>query len=263
MPWGIAAAAVVGGAISSNAQRGAARDQANASAEASDASLQAAREANDLQERLYNDQAARQDRIYNDQIARQEPFRQSGLNANNALSARVLGGDLGRSFGARDYQQDPGYGFRLREGQNAIENSAASRGMSLSGGTLRALSRYGQDFASNEYQNAYNRFNNDQTNQYNRLAGLAGIGQTATNALNNASSAYGNAMGSASSAYGNSVSANNINATNAVNGYNMNAANNMAQSRIGQANTWNNAIGQGISAYQNNQLMNAYMGSRP
>lgn len=244
MPFSVAAAigaAAVGGAISANAQRGAARDQANASAQASDATLQGTRESNELQERLYNDQAARQ-----------EPFRQSGLNANNALSARVLGGDLGRSFGAGDYQQDPGYGFRLREGQNAIENSAAARGMSLSGGTLRALSRYGQDFASNEYQNAYNRFNNDQTNQYNRLAGLAGIGQTATNAINTASSAYGN-----------SVNANNMNAINSVNANNMNTANNVAQSRIGQANTWNNAIGQGISAYQNNQLMNAYMGSRP
>jgi hypothetical protein len=42
------------------------------------------------------------------------------------------------------------------------------------------LNRYNQEFASNEYTNAYNRFNANRDRRYNRLAGVAQTGQTAT-----------------------------------------------------------------------------------
>ena len=45
---------------------------------------------------------------------------------------------------------------------------------------------YGQEAASQEFQNAYNRFNADQTNQYNRLANLVGVGQNAAAQTGNA-----------------------------------------------------------------------------
>ena len=60
-------------------------------------------------------------------------------------------------FRAEDLQVDPGYGFRLSEGLKALERSAAARGGLLSGGTGKALTRYGQEMASQEFGNAFNR----------------------------------------------------------------------------------------------------------
>lgn len=66
----------------------------------------------------------------------------------------------------RMMQMDPGYQFRLGQGQDALQNSMAARGGALGGNALKALTEYGQNFASNEYGNVYNR-----------LAGLANTGQ--------------------------------------------------------------------------------------
>lgn len=65
---------------------------------------------------------------------------------------------------------DPGYNARLAEGQKALERSAAARGTLLTGGTLKDLSQYAQDYAANEYQNVYNRAYQDYTTNYQRQA---------------------------------------------------------------------------------------------
>jgi hypothetical protein len=57
-----------------------------------------------------------------------------------------------------NFQADPGYQFRMQEGQKAIEGSAAARGTQLSGATMKALAKYGQNLASDEYGKAYDRF---------------------------------------------------------------------------------------------------------
>lgn len=96
-----------------------------------------------------------------------------------------------------DLQLTPGYRFRLQEGQDVLEHSAAARGGLLTGATAEALTRYGQDYASGEYQNVYNRalteyqqnyniFQQNQANQFNRLASLSGVGQTAAAQLSSA-----------------------------------------------------------------------------
>lgn len=98
---------------------------------------------------------------------------------------------------------DPGYQFRLDQGNKAVTNAAGAAGMRNSGATLKALTRYGQDYASGEFGNVVNR-----------LAGLAGTGQTAqagdsslgaNMAMNvgNIFSSQGNARGAASIAQGN------------------------------------------------------------
>lgn len=99
-------------------------------------------------------------------------------------------GDLTRKFTAQDFQTDPGYQFRLGEGQKQIESSAAARGGLLSGAAAKALTKYNQNFASNEYGNVFNRFQTEQGNKFNRLASLAGVGQTATNATQQAGQNY-------------------------------------------------------------------------
>lgn len=143
-------------------------------------------------------------------------------------------GSLMRRFGMEDFEADPGYAFRQQEGMKGIEGSAAARGSLLSGGALKAIQKYGQDLASQEYGNAYGRYNADQTNQYNRLAGLVNTGQGATNEITDAAGKLGSNLASSAMSIG---SAN-------------------AASTIGQANAWNQAIGGVSNAYQNNQLMN-------
>lgn len=87
-------------------------------------------------------------------------------------------GSLSREFGAGDFEADPGYAFRLSEGFKALERSAAARGTVLSGGTLRELARYNQGFASNEFQNVFNRFQAERARRFNQLASISGLGQT-------------------------------------------------------------------------------------
>lgn len=105
-----------------------------------------------------------------------------------------LFGSLARNFSMQDFEADPGYAFRQQQGQQAIERSAAARGGLLSGAAMKGIERFGQGLASEEYGNAYNRFQSNQNNQFNRLASLAGVGQTANNALAQAGSQFANAM---------------------------------------------------------------------
>jgi hypothetical protein len=155
----IVGSAVIGGVVASNSASKAAKAQQNAADKASATEL----------EQFYQN---RED---------MQPWREAGAGALKQMTeGTAVGGDFNRDFTLADFAQDPGYQFRLDEGTRALERGAAARGGVLSGGALRGVTRYGQDYASGEYQNAYNRFNNDRTQRFNRLASLAGTGQTAT-----------------------------------------------------------------------------------
>lgn len=174
-------------------------------------------------------------RTYVDEVGLNKAVEQRlALQANQPAPTGQDFGALMKKFGLEDFQADPGYQFRRTEGMKGIENSAAARGNLLSGSALKAIQKYGQDLASQEYGNAYSRFNADQTNQYNKLAGLVNTGQGASNQLTNAAANYGSNV------------SNNITS----------AGNAQAAGVVGQANAWNNAIGQGTNLYQQNQLMN-------
>jgi hypothetical protein len=100
-------------------------------------------------------------------------------------------GKYARDFGMQDFQQDPGYQFRLTEGQKALERSAAARGGLQSGSALKAATRFGQDMGSQEYQNAFNRYQINRSNQLNPLQSLMGAGQSATNTMTSAAGQAG------------------------------------------------------------------------
>lgn len=142
-------------------------------------------------------------------------------------------GSLMQNFGMDQFQADPGYQFRMDEGMRALEGSAAARGGLLSGAAMKAIQKYGQGVASQEYGNAYGRYTADQTNRYNRLAGLVNTGMGATNQTSNAAANFAN-----------NASSNIIGAGNAA-----------AAGQVGAANALVGGINSGINAYQNNQLM--------
>jgi hypothetical protein len=145
-------------------------------------------------------------RMYEEDVARQEPWRKAGVTALNKLTPLAT---EYTPFGMQQFQQDPGYAFRMSEGMKGLERSAAARGGLLSGGTLKGIQRYGQDMASQEYQNAFNRYQTERSARLNPLQSLAGIGQTATNQLGAAGREYGSSAGSIMSGQG-------INSANAL-----------------------------------------------
>lgn len=147
----IIGSSIIGGAIQHDAQ-----------GRAIDAQERAAQRAEDVQERMFQQQ--REDLA---------DYREAGAGALE----RLEGGQL-------DLTQDPGYQFRLNEGMKAINAARSARGMGQGGATLKALARYGQDYASQEYGNAWNR-----------QMGLASMGQAAAAGQAQAAGNYGQSMG--------------------------------------------------------------------
>lgn len=208
MTW--VATAVVGstavGLYSANKAAGAQRDAANQAADVSQQQYQQTRE----------DQA---------------PWRAAGEQALNKL---IPMSDYTK-FGMSQFQADPGYAFRLSEGQKALDRSAAARGGLISGGALKAATRYGQDMGSQEYQNAFNRYQTERAAQLNPLQSLAGIGQTATNFTGQAGAA---------------------NASN-VGNYMTGGAAAQAAGYVGGANSMTGGLGTYLNYSQGNNLINA------
>ncbi len=124
-------------------------------------------------------------------------------------------GSLSKPFTMADYQADPGYAFRLSEGQKALDRTNAAKGKYFSGQAIKGLTDYNQDSASQEYQNAYNRFNTNQTNLYNRLAGLSGTGQTSANTLATTGQNTAANIGNLQTGIGNAQAAGQIGSANA------------------------------------------------
>jgi len=220
---GFVAAAVVGSAlIGSSASKSAAGTQAAAS----------------------RDATAAQERMFERQVELQEPFREAGMAGQNRLM-ELLGlgkdktaADYGKyasaEFGMDKFTADPGYAFRMSEGLKALDRSAAARGGLLSGSTLKGAQRYGQDLASTEYQNAFNRYQTARTNTLNPFASLAGVAQSSANTLTGAAGTLGSQIGS------------NI----------IGAGNAMAAGQVGSANAVSQGVGQGINFYQGQQYLN-------
>jgi hypothetical protein len=118
--------------------------------------------------------------IFERQVELGRPYREAGEQALNRLIPLAT---EYTPFGTQQFQADPGYAFRLSEGQKALERSAAARGGLMSGATGKALTRFGQEMGSQEYQNAFNRYQAERQARLNPLQSLAGVGQTAAQNL--------------------------------------------------------------------------------
>ncbi len=105
-----------------------------------------------------------------------EPYINAGHGAIDTLGSEVTSGALNRPFTLQDFEREPGAEWRRSEGQRGLQSSAAAGGNLFSGGTLKALDRYNQNFASNEYAAAQGRFKGDQNQRYQQLFGVSGQG---------------------------------------------------------------------------------------
>jgi hypothetical protein len=127
------------------------------------------------------------------QVELQAPFREAGVRALPELEAA----SRYTPFGMQQFTADPGYGFRLSEGQKALDRQAAARGGLISGGALKAAQRYGQEMGSQEYTNAFNRYQTERQARLNPLQSLAGVGQTSVAQLGAAGQAMATGVGEA------------------------------------------------------------------
>jgi hypothetical protein len=242
---GWVAAAVVGGAVLGTV----------ASSKASSAQQAAANRATDVAAQTAADQAQVQREIFEKQTELQAPFREAGLKGQNRLMELLgIGGTAGApgygkyataEFGADKFQADPGYAFRMSEGMKALERSAAARGGLLSGATLKGTQRFGQDLASQEYQNAFNRYQAERAGTLNPFQALAGTAQSGANVLGQQAGQYGANVSNILGSYGSAAQGNIIGAGNA-----------QASGYMGAANAIGGGVGQGINFYQNQQLLN-------
>jgi len=280
MPWSWlipAGASLLGGYLSSSGQQQAAQTQAGSSREAALIQAAAAEQALRLQKQLADEQ-----------VLRNAPYSEAGLTAQNrmldlmGLSSRTGAAGYGsanqpysmagfdpnslmRNFGAADFQADPGYNFRLSEGLKALDRQAAARGGMMSGAALKAAGRYGQDVASQEYGNAFNRFQTNRASQaglftdaynrnrtrqldeFSRLGGLMTSGQNAAAGTGASQAAFGsnaaNLISQGAQAMGQGV---------------LGAGQATAAGQMGAGNTYNNAIQAALQGYQNNQMMDLF-----
>lgn len=183
------------------------------------------------------DQAAQVQReIFQKQTELAEPFRQAGITSQNEL-LRLLGlggeagtpgyGSLGQPYTMEQLQMDPGYGFRLAEGEKALERMQAARGGLLSGSAIKAGQRYGQEMASQEYQNAFNRAQALLGTRLGVLGSMYGAGQTAAQQVAGQAGQMGVNVGNLMTQGGQA----------------------RASGYLGQANALSQALGQGAGLY--------------
>jgi hypothetical protein len=181
-PLIIAGGAIAGGVIASKGASSAARAQQ----QAADAAT------------------AEQRRQYDQTREDQTPFRDAGVNALGQLT-KLNAGDYSSFTTSPDYQ------FTRSEGNRDIGNSFAARGGAASGNALKALAEFNAGLASRNYDN-----------YYNKIAGVAGVGQNATNQIQQAGT----------------------NATNNISNNLIGAGDARASGIVGSANAWSSALGQ-------------------
>jgi hypothetical protein len=263
MAIGTAAAIIGGSLLGAAASKSAANTQAQAATQSAEISKDVSDEAIALQREQFNAQKALEREQFEYQKSLQAPFQEAGVNALSQMRSGAFAQPAAFKFGANDYQADPGYAFRLAEGQKALDRQAAARGGLISGGALKAAQQYGQEMGSQEFQNAYNRaltgYNTDVARSdagYNRLASMAGMGQTSTDKIGAAGQSMVGGIGAAGQNMVSGVSNALGNYGNAASNAYMGAANARASGYVGGANAVNQGLGTYLNYTQSQNLLN-------
>jgi len=231
----VATAVVTSALVGAYSADKASRTQSEAAERASGVQAEASRYASDLQQKQYEEN-----------VARQKPFYDVGVNALPEL----VQASKYTQFGPDQFQADPGYAFRLSEGQKALERSAAARGGLISGGALKAATRFGQEMGSQEYTNAFNRYQAERQARLGPLQSLTGMGQSTSQQLGAAGAQNASAIGGYGMAGANAT----------AEGY-MGAANARASGYIGTANALTSGLGTYLNYSNQQNLLAALKGN--
>jgi hypothetical protein len=184
----------------------------------------------------------------NKQMAQIQPFIDRAQPVANTLQQEILSGDLGGTFGAEDFQADPGYQFRKQEGEQALQRQLSAMGLGQSGAAVRRAMELNQGLADQAYQSSFDRWMSQQKNRYGVLAGQAAQGQQAAglgaNILgNNAQAAVAGNEGIAG-VLDPSQQANVLNNTNGISSTLTNIGNIQGLTGLGRTQLLNQALAQ-------------------
>lgn len=197
----IASAAILGGGSLLSGLLG-----SSAASKAAKQQAAAMREANALEQKRYEQTRA--------DLGGYRDTGGQGLEEYAALNG--LRGPEAQAAAMARFRTDPGYEFALAEGNRSIEGSAAARGGTLNGGTLKALQRYGQGKADEQYGSYLSRFRD-----------LASLGE-------NAAAQTGNFSQASTARQAGDITG---------------AGDARASGIVGGANAWTGAIGNGLQLY--------------
>jgi hypothetical protein len=117
--------------------------------------------------------------VYQDTTNALAPYTQAGNPAGTQMNAMLgLSGQQAQTQGFDQFRNSTGYRFRLGEGMDALNSGYAGAGVLQSGAALRGAQEYGQNFASNEYNNYMQMLDNQQRLGLSATLGQAGLGQS-------------------------------------------------------------------------------------
>ena len=184
-----------------------------------------AKKAAETQAAATREAIAQQREMFNIQNEQQRPYRETGYSALSDIAG--MKPYFTKQFGQEDFQAgiDPSYNFRLAQGNLATTNLANQAGGLIGGNALQGLTNYGQNLASTEFGNAFNRFQTQRTGIYNTLASIAGIGQTAQNQTSQLAQNVAGNIGQATIGGGNAIAGGQVGYANALSGGLQGAAN--------------------------------------
>ena len=240
---------LAGGIVSGIFGSQAAEEQAEAAGLQAQAGLQATELAIGEQARQFDvglEELRRQQELARADIA---PFREAGVTALGLVTHGTL---PGREFNAPFYEfnltTDPGFQFRLDEGLRALTRQQAAAGRLHGGRGMREAVRFGQELASQEYTNAFNRHQIDLQNRFNRLAFPTGLGQTSATQLAGIGTQTGRDIATLAATQGTNIG-NLLQAQGAIRGTSYANQGNIAASRLANiGSSINQGIGGVISA---------------
>jgi len=217
MPMGWIAAATIGAGLLG----------ANAAENAADTQAASQRESMAVQKAMFDKQNQQQAgyRAAGGQALSQIGALGSGTYGmydaeGNPIGTGTGSGYLTKQFTPQDFAEgvDPGFAFRLKMGQEQAQRQANQAGGAIGGNVLAGLQDYTQGQASQEYGNAFNRFQTQRGNIYNTLASIAGLGQTSLGQTGVAGTAAGANIGQAIGNIGSAQAAGTVGAANAIGG---------------------------------------------
>lgn len=183
---------------------------------------------------------ALQEKIFNQSTANMTPWMEAGKTALGQIQQGMADGSFDLSkYGYADLIQDPGYQFRVEQGTKALDRAAAARGDLVSGDQLKAVQDFGQQSASQEFNNAYARTANERDTRFNQLASVSAGGQNAAAAAAGVGANYSGQVANTYAGLGNA----------------------QAQGAINAGNAWSGALG-GVATSANQGLENYLLSQR-
>lgn len=108
-----------------------------------------------------------------------QPYMQAGAGAQQTLTNMLPTLTAPITMNETTLRNTPGYQFNLTQGLKSVQNSAAARGLGISGAALKGASTFATGLADNTYQNQFQNAVTNQTNAYNRLLGVVQTGESA------------------------------------------------------------------------------------